>query len=77
MGLEFDPELWEDEPWAAAEMAEKPEGSPYADWEPTPPETANDDDAGDNDLGEDDEADPYGLADEDDDRPRRRAQGPP
>jgi hypothetical protein len=79
MGLEFDPALWEDEPWAAAEMAEKPEGSPYADWEPTPPETANDDadfDRDPEDTG-DDEADPYGIAEEDEDRPSRRSRGPP
>ncbi|HEX4508385.1 MAG TPA: hypothetical protein VH722_21840 [Alphaproteobacteria bacterium] len=73
MGLEFDPALWEDEPWAVAEMAEKPEGSPYADWEPSAPETANDDD----DLGEDDETDPYGLADEYDEPPRRSSRAPP
>ena len=67
MGLEFDPALWEDEPWAVAEMAEKPEGSPYAEWQPSPPETANDDDADPDDPGEDEEDDPYGLAEEDDD----------
>jgi hypothetical protein len=76
MGLEFDPALWEDEPWAVAEMAEKPEGSPYADWEPSAPETANDDTDPD-DPGEDDETDPYGLAEEYDEPPRRRSQAPP
>ena len=77
MGLKFDPALWEDEPWAVAEMAEKPEGSPYADWQPSPPETANDDDADPDDPGEDDEDDPYGLAEEDDDPPRRSSRAPP
>jgi len=42
MGLEFDPALWQDEPWAVTEMAEKPDGSPYAEWPPEAPETAND-----------------------------------
>lgn len=78
MGLPFDPALWQDEPWAATEMAEKPEGSPYADW---PPETANDDaeDGAEpgNDAGDEDH-DPYGLAnDAEDDRPRRRSRAPP
>ena len=76
MGLEFDPALWEDEPWAVAEMAEKPESSPYAEWEPSPPETANDDDGDPDDPGEDDEDDPYGLAEEDD-PPRRSSRAPP
>src|SRR6185312_12890081 len=68
MGLEFDPALWEHEPWAVAEMAEKPEGSPYADWDPAPPEMANDDD---------DPDDPYGLAEDDDDPSRRSSRAPP
>ena len=85
LGIEFDPALWEEEPWAKAEMAEKPEGSPYAEWQPstpeTAPETANDDDADPDvadpdDPGADDEDDPYGLAEEDD-RPRRRSRSPP
>src|SRR6201996_273851 len=75
MGLEFDPALWEDEPWAVAEMAEKPEGSPYAEWQPSPPETANDDDADPDDPGED-EDDPYSVAEEDD-PPRRSSRAPP
>ena len=75
MGLEFDPALWEDEPWALAEMAEKPEGSPYADWPPSAPETANDDEAEPDDPGEDD--DPYGIAEEDDEPPRRSSRAPP
>ena len=78
MGLEFDPSLWEDEPWAVAEIAERPEGSPYAEWQPSPPETANDDDGDDDaDPGADDEDDPYGLAEEDDDPPRRSSRAPP
>ena len=80
MGLEFDPALWEDEPWAVAEMAEKPEGSPYTEWQSAPLETANDDEAGDDDADPDDpgadEDDPYGLA-EDDDPARRRSRAPP
>jgi len=73
MDLTFEPALWEYEPWAIAEMAEKPEGSPFADWSP---ETANDDDGPHGDP-EDDEDDPYGLA-EDDDPPRRGSgAGPP
>jgi hypothetical protein len=76
LGLEFDPALWEDEPWAKAEMAEKPEGSPYAEWEPPAPETANDD-AELDDPGEDDADDPYGIAEEEDERPRRRSRAPP
>jgi len=75
MGLPFDPALWEHEPWAVAEMAEKPEGSPYAEWEPSPPETANDDD--DPDDPGDDGDDPYGLAEEDDEPPRRSSRAPP
>jgi hypothetical protein len=74
MGLEFDPALWEHEPWAVAEIAEKPEGSPYAEWS-TEPETANDDDP--DDPGADDEDDPYGLAEEEDDPPRCRSRAPP
>src|SRR6266702_3888438 len=86
LGVEFDPALWEDEPWAAAEMAEKPEGSPYAEWErsapETAPETANDDDADPDDAepdgpGADDEDDPYGLAEEEDEPRRRSGAGPP
>ena len=82
LGIEFDPALWEDEPWAVAEMAGKPEGSPYAAWEPeaapeTAPETANDDDEDDPGASAEDEDDPYGLAEEDDDRPRRRSRAPP
>jgi hypothetical protein len=76
MGLEFDPALWEHEPWATQEMAEKPEGSPYAEWQPSPRETANEDDADPDDPGDDDEDDPYGLAEEDD-APRRRSRAPP
>jgi hypothetical protein len=41
MGLAFDPAMWADEPWAIEEMRTKPDGSPYADWQP---ELANDDD---------------------------------
>lgn len=74
MGLPFDPALWQDEPWAATEMAEKPEGSPYADW--PPPQTANDDAEPDN-AEPDDENDPYGLAEDEDDPPRRRSRAPP
>ena len=40
MGLDSDPALWADEPWAIAEMRDKPPGSPFADWLP---ELANDD----------------------------------
>ena len=80
LGIEFDPALWEDEPWAIAEMVEKPKGSPFAEWEPptpeTAPETANDDEADPDDPCADDEDDPYGLAEEDD-RPRRRSRSPP
>ncbi len=43
MGLAFDPMLWADEPWAIAEMRTKPEGSPYANWQP---DSANDDEPG-------------------------------
>ena len=32
MRLPFDYALWEDEPWALQEAAEKPKGSPYAKW---------------------------------------------
>ena len=76
LGIEFDPALWEDEPWAVAEMEEKPEGSPFAEWRGSDPETANDDDAGPDDPAEDedDEDDPYGLAEEE---PRRRSRAPP
>jgi hypothetical protein len=78
MGLEFDPALWEREPWAVAEMAEKPEGSPYAEWQP---EIANDDEADGETSGEDyedEDRDPYGLAeDADRERPRRGGAGPP
>ena len=78
MGLTFDPALWEHEPWAVAEMAEKPEGSPFADWETSPPETANDDDEPDDAEPDDEEDDPYGVAEEvDDDRRRRGGVGPP
>jgi hypothetical protein len=73
MGLEFDPVFWQDEPWAVAEMAEKPEGSPYADWQP---ETASDDEPDGEDDPEDEEDDPCGLAEEND-RPRRRSRAPP
>ena len=76
MGLEFDPALWEYEPWAVAEIAEKPEGSPYAEWQPPAPETANDDDADPDEPGEDDD-DPYGVAEEDDEPPRRSSRAPP
>jgi hypothetical protein len=65
MRLPFDPALWEDEPWAKAETREKPKGSPFAKWR----RTVNDDD--------DEDADPFGLAETDDDRPSRRSQGPP
>ena len=41
----FDPTLWQDEPWAIAEAKAKPPGSPFADR----PDTANDDDADDED----------------------------
>lgn len=77
MGIEFDPALWEDEPWAVAEMAEKAPGSPYADWRPPALETANDDisDADEDDPDGADEDDPYGLAEEDD-RPRRQSRAP-
>jgi hypothetical protein len=43
--ISFDPALWQDEPWAIAEAKAKPAGSPFADW----PDTANDDDADDED----------------------------
>jgi len=76
LGIEFDPALWEDEPWAKAEMAEKPEGSPYAEWERAAPETVNDDDDEPDDSGGDEDDDPYGFA-EDDDEPRRSGTGPP
>jgi len=77
LGIEFDPALWEEEPWAKAEMAEKPEGSPFAEWQ----SGVNDDDGDDADPADadpdaDDEDDPYGLTEEDD-RPWRRSQGPP
>jgi hypothetical protein len=77
MGLEFDPALWEHEPWATQEMAEKPEGSPYAEWQPSPRETANEDDADPDDPGDDDEDDPYGLAEEKDEPRRRSSRAPP
>jgi hypothetical protein len=73
MGIAFDPALWQDEPWAVAEMAEKPEGSPYTEWQP---ETANDDDNDEAEDPEDEDDDPCGLAEEED-RPRRRSRGPP
>lgn len=72
MGLTFDPALWQDEPWAVTEMDEKPDGSPYAEWDPEAPETANDDDEPDEEAD-----DPCGLAEEADEPPRRRSQGPP
>ena len=77
MGIEFNPALWQDEPWAVAEMAEKPEGSPFAEWQPSAPERANDADGDPDDPGEDDEDDPYGLPEEDDDSPRRSSRAPP
>jgi RNA binding exosome subunit len=61
MRLPYDPALWEDEPWAIAETRDRAEGSPFARWR----RTANDDDD-----------DPFGLAETDDDRPRRGV-GPP
>lgn len=59
VGLQFDPALWEQEPWAIAEIKTKPAGSPYADW-PTQ------DDWPDLDLdrNEGDGNDPYGLTEE-------------
>jgi hypothetical protein len=45
LNITFDPALWQDEPWAIAEAKAKPPGSPFADW----PDTANDDDADDED----------------------------
>jgi hypothetical protein len=61
---EFDPALWGEVPWAKAEMGEKPEGSPYAKWLPSAPQTAKDDEPGD--PGVDDEDVAYGLAHEED-----------
>ena len=54
LGLTFDPALWEDEPWAIEEAKAKAEASPTVEW----PDTANDDE----DDGEDDDADPFGIA---------------
>jgi len=65
MRLPYDPKLWEDEPWAIQETKEKAKGSPFAKWR----RPANDED--------DDEDDPYGLAEDDDDRPGRRSRAPP
>ena len=45
LNLPFDPALWQDEPWAIAEAKAKPAGSPFAGL----PDTANDDDADDED----------------------------
>jgi hypothetical protein len=38
MGLDPDPSLWEDEPWAAQEIKTRPAGSPFVDWPPEPGE---------------------------------------
>jgi len=70
LGIAFDPALWEDEPWAVAEIAGKPEGSPYAAWQPL--ETSD----GEGD-GAEDEDDPYGLAEEAGGPQRRSGTGPP
>jgi hypothetical protein len=34
LGLQVDPALWEDEPWAQEEIRLKPAGSPFADYDP-------------------------------------------
>jgi hypothetical protein len=44
VGLQFDPALWEHEPWAVAEAKTKPAGSPYANWPDPDPEQDNEDD---------------------------------
>jgi hypothetical protein len=44
MRLPFDFALWEDEPWALQEAAEKPKGSPYAKWRRSANDTFGDDD---------------------------------
>ena len=54
LGLTFDPALWEDEPWAIEEAKAKSAGSSTVEW----PDTANDDE----DDGEDDDTDPFGIA---------------
>ena len=57
LGLQFDPALWEHEPWAIEEIKTKPAGSPYLAW-PTQ------DDWPDPDLEQDDGNDPFGLTEE-------------
>lgn len=34
LGLQVDPALWEDEPWAQDEIRLKPAGSPFVDYNP-------------------------------------------
>jgi hypothetical protein len=44
MGLEPDPSLWEEEPWAVREIETKAAGSPFAEWPPEPAEDAEPED---------------------------------